>query len=152
MKLSLLMLIVPIVAFSGAGFSWHDLAPSTYQRWFDSYGNVPWDEEKAHLDNFAVALKQDQQLIGYIIVYAGRRACVNEARNRGLRAKNYLVKNFGLAQHRVKWIDGGYQEEVTVILQPAPVDAPEPEPSPTLKASEVRRIRNCRYQPPKSKE
>ena len=54
---------------------------------FDSYGAITWELEKAHLDNFAIALQQDPDSIGYIFVYAGRRACVDEAKDRALRAK-----------------------------------------------------------------
>src|SRR6266508_3752593 len=41
---------------------------------FDSYGAISWELEKAHLDNFAIALQHDPDSIGYIIVYAGRPA------------------------------------------------------------------------------
>ena len=130
-------------------------------QWFDSYGNISWDDEKAHLDNFAIALQQDPNLIGYIIVYAGRRACVGEARDRALRAKMYLVETRGISQTQIKWLDGGYREGLTVILQPVPSRAPELTASPTLKPSEVRIIKNCKptsrdehlrgeYRPPSS--
>ena|SRR5688572_11304221 len=128
-------------------------------QWFDSYGNISWEDEKAHLDNFAIALQQDPNLIGYIMVYAGRSACVGKARDRALRAKMYLVETRGISQPRIKWLDGGYREELTVILQPLPSGVPELTASPTLKPSEVRIIKNCKptsrdkylrgeYQPP----
>jgi hypothetical protein len=114
------------------------------QRMFDSYGDLSWEDEKAHLDNFAIALQHDPDSIGYIIVYAGRRACVSEAKERALRAKKYVVETRGIQTSRIKWIDGGYREELTVILQPAPRRAPELTASPTLKPSEVQIIRNCK--------
>src|ERR1043165_3773873 len=52
---------------------------------FDSYGDLSWEDEKAHLDNFAIALQNDPGATGYIIVYAGRRSCVGEAKDRALR-------------------------------------------------------------------
>lgn len=115
-----------------------------FDQWFDSYGNLSWEDEKAHLDNFAIALQHDPDSIGYIIIYAGRRACVDEAEDRALRAKKYVVETRGIQESRIKWIDGGYREELTVILQPAPRGAPELTASPTLKPSEVRIIRNCK--------
>lgn len=111
---------------------------------FDSYGAISWELEKAHLDNFAIALQQDPDLIGYIIVYAGRRACVREAKDHALRAKKYVVETRSIKASRIKWIDGGYREELTVILQPAPRGAPELTASPTLKPSEVQIIKNCK--------
>ena len=111
---------------------------------FDSYGAISWEDEKAHLDNFAIALQHDPDSIGYIIVYAGRRACVGESKDRALRAKKYLVETRGIQASRIKWIDGGYREELTVILQPAPRGAPELTASPTLKRSEVQIIKNCK--------
>lgn len=126
------------------GFTKIDCASFPLDQRFDSYGDLSWDDEKAHLDNFAIALQQDPRLIGYIVVYAGRRACVNEAKNRGSRAKKYLVERRGIRASRIKWIDGGYREELTVILQPAPPGAPKLNVSPTLKRSEVKIIRNCK--------
>ena len=118
-----------------------------YDQIFDSYGNVSWENEKAHLDNFAIALKQDPTLIGYIIVYAGKSTCVGEAKGRARRAKEYLVKSLGIPDHRIKGIDGGYREKLTVILQPVPADAPEITPTPTLKSTDVHIRKNCKSIP-----
>ena len=111
---------------------------------FDSYGGISWNLEKLHLDNFAIQLQHDSDSIGYIIVYAGRRACVDEAKDRALRAKKYVVEIRGIQASRIKWIDGGYREERTVILQPAPRGAPELIAAPTLKPSEVQINKNCK--------
>jgi hypothetical protein len=116
---------------------------------FDSYGAISWELEKVHLDNFALALQHDPNLIGCIIVYAGKRACVGEAKDRALRAKKYLVKARGLQEGRVKWIDGGYREEPIVVLQPVPPGAPELTASPTLKPSDVDIIKNCKLKTPR---
>lgn len=110
---------------------------------FDSYGDISWELEKAHLTNFAVALQHDPELIGYIIVYAGRRSCIGEAQDRAHRAKEYLVKSRGIQKNRIKWIDGGYREELIVILQPVPPGASELTASPTLKPSDAV-IMNCK--------
>jgi hypothetical protein len=112
-------------------------------RGFDSYGDISWENEKAHLDNFAIAL-YDQDLVGIIIVYAGRRSCANEARDRAIRAKKYVTETRGIEPNRIKWIDGGYCETLTVILQPVPSAAPKLTASPTLKPSEVRVDKNCK--------
>jgi hypothetical protein len=118
---------------------------------FDSYGDISWEDEKAHLDNFAIALQHDPELVGYIIVYAGRRACVDEAQDRARRAKEYLQKSRGIQENRIRWIDGGHREELTVILQPTPRSEPELTASPTLKPSDVV-IKNCKPKPSKRKK
>ena len=81
----------------------------TLDQAFDSYGDIRWKDEMAHLDNFAIALQHDGDSIGYIIVYAGRRACVGEAKDRALRAKKYVVNTRGIQESRIKWIDGGIE-------------------------------------------
>ena len=119
---------------------------------FDSYGAISWEDEKAHLDNFAIALQQDPDSIGYIIVYAGRRACVGVAKDRALRAKKYVVETRGIQASRIKWIDGGYRNALTTILQPAQRGAPKLTASPTLKPSEVQIIKNCKPKSPKPRK
>ena len=125
------------------------LLASTVDQWFDSYGDISWEDEKVHLDNFAIALQHDRDTIGYIIVYAGRRACAGEIKARALRATKYLVETRGTQASRIKWIDGGYREELTVILQPVPRGAPKLKASPTLKRSEVQIIKNCKSNHPR---
>ena len=118
---------------------------------FDTYGGISWELEKLHLDNFAIQLQHDSDSIGYIIVYAGRRACVGEAKDRALRAKKYVVETRGIQASRIKSIDGGYREDLTVILQPTPRGAPELTVSPTLKPSEVQN-KNCKPKSPKPRK
>lgn len=131
------IVLVALVGFAGINDE------CVVDQWFDSYGDLSWEDEKAHLDNFAIALHNDPDSLGYVIVYAGRRSCFGEAKSRALRAKNYLVQTRAVAASRIKSIDGGYREELTVILQPAPRGAPEIAVSPTLKPSEVK-IRHCK--------
>jgi hypothetical protein len=155
MMISLIQIIligsIALVSFADLTKTNHRWRPSTSDQWFDSYGDLSWDDEKAHLDNFAIALQHDPSLIGYIIVYAGRSACVGEAKDRALRAKKYLIQTRGIQESRVKWIDGGYREGLTVILQPIPRGAPELTASPTVKPSDVHIIRNCKSKTSKRK-
>lgn len=142
-------ILLSLAGFSRTNYGWISFVAD---QWFDSYGNLSWENEKAHLDNFAIALQHDPDLIGYMIVYAGRRACVGEAKDRALRAKKYVVEMRGIPESRIKWIDGGYREELTVILQPAPRGAPELTASPTLKPSEAQIIKNCKPKSPKPRK
>jgi hypothetical protein len=111
---------------------------------FDDYSDIPWRDETGRLDNFAIALQQDPKLTGYVIVYAGQRACVGEAESRARRAKKYLVETRGIEESRIKWIDGGYREELTVILQPVPPGVSEIMTSPTVKPADVKLKKNCK--------
>src|SRR5258707_5582224 len=98
------------------GFPSYSGEVANNQRLFDSYGDLSWEDETAHLDNFAIQLQNDPDSIGYIIVYAGRRACFGEAKDRALRAKKYVVETRGIQESRIKWIDGGYRDKLTVVL------------------------------------
>lgn len=67
---------------------------------FDRYGDVGFDDEKARLDNFAIALQNDPSKQGYIIVY-GRRGYATEAKQRADRAKGYLTELRGIDWQRI---------------------------------------------------
>lgn len=103
----------------------------------DEYGNICWKREKEILRNYAIVLKNAPKARGYIITYAGRRTSSWEvARNRGERAKSYLVK-LGIPADRVVTIDGGFREELTWEVWVVPEGASPPEPTPTVEKSEV---------------
>ena len=111
---------------------------------FDSFENTSVEFENAVLDSFSIALLNKPNDIGYIIVYAGRRACSGEAQARAMRMKKYLVEYRGVEWNRVIWKDGGYLKQPYVLLEMQlrngpqyPYDYPE-----TLPASEVQ-IMNC---------
>ncbi|HVG28554.1 MAG TPA: hypothetical protein VM864_02435 [Pyrinomonadaceae bacterium] len=133
------LMSVAALASAGGHYSRPALPPHDY---FDSYGRISWEDEKARLDNFAVELRHDPNLVGYIVVYSGRRSCFGEAKRRALRAKEYLVRTRDIPESRIRWMDGGYQEELRVILQPSQPDAPEFAASPTLKPGDAV-VKNC---------
>jgi hypothetical protein len=110
---------------------------------FKTYGDIPVDKEKAILDEYARNLREygsDSQ--GYIVVYAGRRAHIEEARERAERVKNYLVNVRGIEARQIGTIDGGYHEELTIELHIGTHDMPPPTISPTVHPSEVQIIKN----------
>ncbi len=131
-----------------AGFPLTDGSFTSYQI-FDQYGNVEFNTELGRLDSFAVTLLRPTNLKGYIVVYAGRTACLGEASFRANRAKKYLITKRGLDPSRVVTIDGGYREEVSVELYAIPQDANPPDVVPTIAQSEVRIVRGkrCRLGP-----
>jgi hypothetical protein len=111
---------------------------------FDSYGNLCFKDEKAHLDNFAIALQQNPRWIGYIVVYAGNESCVGEAKYRANRAKSLVIKR-GIAADRIILKDGGYEEDVFTRLQPWPKDKPAYDFLPgRISVKDVKIFKRCR--------
>jgi hypothetical protein len=110
---------------------------------FDSFENTSVEFEKNVLDSFAIALLNKPSDIGYIIVYAGRRACGGEAQARAMRMKKYVVEYRGVEWNRVIWKDAGHLEKPHVLLEMQlrngpqyPYDYP-----PALPPSEVRIVK-----------
>jgi hypothetical protein len=102
----------------------------------DEYGNLSYADEKARLDNYAITLQSGAEFDGYIICYGGRRGRRGEAWSRCARAKNYLVTRHKIPAERVVTVDGGYREELTVMLWPLPHGV-QFTPDPTVDPSEV---------------
>ncbi|HVF51023.1 MAG TPA: hypothetical protein VNA19_13095 [Pyrinomonadaceae bacterium] len=106
-------------------------------RKFDEYGNIRFNDEKARLDNFAVALQNEPGAQGYIIAYGGRRGRSGEAQARADRARDYLVNERQIDASRIVTVDGGFRENLTVELYIVPQGATPPTASPNVDASEV---------------
>jgi hypothetical protein len=115
-------------------------------RKFDEWGDIPFTDEKARLDNAAIQLRHDRGYIIYLVISAGKTACVGEARARGIRARNYLVRKRNVKPGQIVWIDGGYQETVTteVWIWPPTMRPPTVFPEFTLKPNQVTLQRGCR--------
>ncbi len=74
-------------------------------RKFDEYSNLPFSDEKARLDNFAIYLQKDEPTFkGYIVVYAGQRVRSGTAQVRAKRARDYLIKVRGIEAARIATI------------------------------------------------
>lgn len=83
---------------------------------FDTYGQLPLEDEWARLDNYANGLTESPLFRGVVVAYGGRRGPRGEARARGARAINYLVRVRGIEPWRVTAIDGGHREEPATTL------------------------------------
>jgi hypothetical protein len=112
---------------------------------FDEWHDLVFSDEKARLDNISIVWKDQSRNIIYLVIYAGKSACVGEAKARGRRAKNYLVKRNVPASHIV-YIDGGWKNEVTteVWIWPPNVGKPSIFPEFNLKAAEVKLEKGCK--------
>jgi hypothetical protein len=96
---------------------------------FDSYGTyVRWADEKARLDNFAIAIHNDEKALGFILIYDKTGGCPGEARARAERAKRYLVEHRGVPSNRVIWRRDGYQSDIYTYLVIAPPGSYVPRP------------------------
>ncbi len=115
----LLVILLSCTLPAGKPSSANNISPNSP---FDEYGRICWDDERARLDNFAIALLQaPPTTLGHIIVYDGKRACRGEAIARAIRAKKYLVEYRGVPADRIVWRWGGYLEDMmtTLIVHPA---------------------------------
>jgi hypothetical protein len=108
---------------------------------FDSYGKIPFEDAKARLDNFVIQLlestKAKPNSRGFILVYAGRSAHVQEAKKVADCAKNYLVKVRRANPDSIVAVDAGYQDEFKVELYIMPNDAYPPMLKPTVSPKKV---------------
>lgn len=116
----------------------------------DQYGNLRWDDEQARLDNFAIQLSKFENMVGYIIAYAGRKATVAEAQTRANRARDYVINVREIDPQRVKAIDAGYQDQMTVYLHLIPVGV-EPPIMPTVDPGQVEIIYEKKRRPSKKR-
>jgi hypothetical protein len=108
------IVVLALMALSLSVFSLAVLADSV--RKFDEWHDLPFTDEKARLDNVAIQWHNEPSSIVYLVVYAGRVACVAEANARGTRAKNYLVRQRRVKPASVVVVDGGYKESVVTEI------------------------------------
>ena len=99
---------------------------------FAEYGDIRPSDERGVLDHLAKQLRTSPDEIAYVVVYAGEAACINEAKLRTNRIKNYLVKEHAIAPDRIILKDGGFQADLSTELWLLPRTSSLPEPSPTL--------------------
>ncbi len=92
----------------------------------DEFGDIQRDDEKARLDNFAIALQNEPGSQGYIISYAGRRSRPGFAPRHNSFARDYLVNTRGIDASRIITLDGGYRENVALELWIVPPGAMPP--------------------------
>ena len=107
----------------------------------DTYGDIPFEDAKARLDNFVIDLQmlraEDRKWRGYIVVYAGRRAYEGEAKFKAECAKNYLIKVRGMDANSLIAADGGHRDELMVALYLTPRDVYPPVLMPTVSPKKV---------------
>jgi hypothetical protein len=81
--------------------SYTSISEPVVSRKFDEYHDLKFNEERLRLDQFAVALHNEPGSKGYIIVYDATATRKPSARERGERAKKYLIEERGLPEARI---------------------------------------------------
>lgn len=82
---------------------------------FDEYGLLPFEDEKARLDNFVIQMRE-WMYRGALVIFGETAAARNKLLKRAQRAKRYLVQTRGLESQRLLIIDGGYRERPATEL------------------------------------
>lgn len=139
-----LIAVLVVIAFSVTVddvFGWQDYG--SYSRFdiYDSTRDVV--ETRILLDNLAKQLNTQLAFRAYLIAYAGKEACRNEAKSRLLQAKRYLKEKHNIDSTRVTFLDGGFQANWAVEIWIGFRQNKPPEKEPTLNKNQVKIIKNC---------
>ena len=97
---------------------------------FAEFPSISFNEDKANLDNFAVALQSEPGAQGYVIVYNGRRSRAGRATQLGERSRQYLVNTRNIDPSRIVIVNGGTRETDSFELWLVPQGATPPQARP----------------------
>jgi hypothetical protein len=92
----------------------------SYDDSFDSYGVIPWAEEKRHLDNFAAYLKRHSEMKGYLVYQPGKNENMGKLRERAERARKYLVRHREIGEERIVVEFAAGRETLKIALHQIP--------------------------------
>ena len=91
--------------------------PDETFRLFESYeARIDANEIRNRLHWMAVFLKGNPDFNGFIVSYAGQRACSGEALKRAKIAKQFLIKNEGVKSKQIKIINAGYRSNWVIEM------------------------------------
>jgi len=107
-------------------------------REFDTCCSCSYDDQKARLDNLAVALQNDPTTTTYVFAYGGRTSPVGQADRLLARARDYLVSQRAIDSSRIILINGGFREEDCVEVWIVPQGATPPTATPSVLPGDVR--------------
>lgn len=116
---------------------------SAYLKPLVRYHDIPSSEEKTRLEDFAEQLQRHSKNSKvYIIGYAGRRACPNEAQTHLEWVKSHLITEHGVESQRVVTINGGHRDGVWVELYIVPQGGPKPLASPNIHPKDLQIVKD----------
>jgi len=108
---------------------------------FDSYGRMPFELSKPKLNYFANYLqelnKERSNYRGFILVYAGRSAHIDEAKKVAECVRNYLLTVGPVNPDTIITLDAGYRDDFKVELYITPNDAYPPMLQPTISPQKI---------------
>ncbi len=104
---------------------------------FDSYENLPTDDEAAHLDAFYEALRQQPDLRGYLVGYNQASIAPGVLLRRLYGDQRYLIEMRGIAPNRVFVVEGGYKQKSTIELWLVPNEAAPSTPAPAASPIQI---------------
>lgn len=113
---------------------------------FAEYGDISARDESYVLDSLAAQYRKEPGSIVYLLIYAGQKACVNEANKRAIRARSYLIRKHGISATRIIWKDGGFRVDASTQLWLLPEKTTLPEPYPMLERAGVQFIKKCKLE------
>ena len=99
-------------------------------RKFDEYPTIAYNDEKARLDNFAIALQNDPTSTAYVIVYPGQRGRPTDVQRHTNRAVDYLVNSRGINATRIVTLVGPARDVLMIDLWLCPQGARPPNTAP----------------------
>ena len=122
--LILLLYAISLITLSGLAF----VSPARAQEPFDRYTTfIPWNLEKAHLDDFAIYLTKHRDTIGYLVFYTGGKDSYKMVSARVEKSRMYLIDRRKIAGKRLVVIYAGRLANFsTTILQPLDTSLPPP--------------------------
>jgi hypothetical protein len=143
MALRILITVLALITFGIKVDAVRRQDSGAYSR-FDFYDSTrDVIETRIILDNLAKQLHTQPTSRGYLIAYAGKQACHNEAKSRLREAKRYLKEKHNIDSAQVTFLDGGFQANWVVQIWIGSRQNKPPEKEPTFNKNQVRIIKNC---------
>ena len=142
-------ILIAVIALTAFGIKtdavgWQN--SGTYSR-FDIYDSTrDAIETRIILDNLAKQLNTQATLRGYLVAYAGKEACRNEAKFRLREAKRYLKEKHKIDSTQVTLVDGGTKPDWVVQIWIGFRQNTPSEKESTLNKNQVRIMKNCKIE------
>ena len=122
-----------------------DGAPDETFCLFDTYeAGIDAKETRERLHSVAVFLKENPDFNGFIVSYAGQRACTGEAIKRAKIARQFLISNEAVKSKQLKIIDAGYRSNWAIEFWYGPMKAKgQPSSRNAIDRSVVKITKEC---------
>lgn len=106
-------------------------------RQVDKFGVINLEDEWARLDAFAIALRNEPELLAYVVIYGGKRNKYGELKERPKPLVHYLINDRKIEPERIRIIEGGFREKFEFELWTSYSDKMFPPLSPIISPEKV---------------